>query len=461
MFSIPISNTNDSYILDTIDSLNLISSSIEQTIIGLQEGLIYRYNVNCFRFWTQILKSGELPFITNNFYDYYNKKPEETYILHIEIMEMKNLPASDNDGLSDLYYIAKFGEEQFKSRVIYSNLNPTFYDEFKFKCKNLDSKLIISVYDKDKLSKDDLLGRIEIDLTSEPFGKIIEKEYYLGKGSVFMKWQVTEPAQSRWTENLFNVNVLNINIGKYEAIKNTYEFWRIKLDNIVKQTMITPCGAFNETFSFLLTDQTEIIFEQYNLNSDNYPNLVKKIPFNFSNRPNGTFTLTESLSGIYEIVPYRTIPFKGQQFPSYFYPKSNWSISIFVYEAKNLDGDILKPPDPYILFKYKDRDILKAKSRRFKATKNPVWNQYFNFDVYSLSSDILQIYIMDKDKITKDDKMGKINIEILNLLNLIPETKWYSVGTEGNILIKTQLVPPNFILLQIYLIYMIWFLLNF
>ena len=444
IFSLPISNTNDSYQIDIINDFNIITSSYEFSTLGLQEGLIYRNNVDGMRFWTQILPMGQQPFITNNYYNYYNKKPEEFYMLYIEVNEMKDLEICDEStDSSDPYYIAKFGQEQFKSRIIYSNLNPMFYDEFQFTIKNLEEKLIITVFDKDKLSKDDLLGKLEIDLTSEPFGKIVEKEYYLKKGSIFIKWQVTEPGQSRWTEKLFNVNALNINIGRYESLKSSYEFWKIKLDNIVKQTMITPCGAFNETFSFLLTNQEQIIFEQYNLTSDNYPNLIRTIPFKFGNSQNGSFNLVETLSGIFEIVPFGSIPFNGQKFPLLFYPKSNWSISVFIYEAKNLDGDILKPPDPYILFKYKNRDILKAKSRRFKSTKDPIWNQYFNFDVYSISSDILHIYVMDKDKITKDDKLVKIDIEISNLLNGMIDKHWYSVGKEGNILIQAQLVPPN------------------
>ena len=301
------------------------------------------------------------------------------------------------------------------------------------------------IFDKDKLSKDDLLGKVEIDLVSEPLGKIIEKNYYLPKGYFHMKWQVTEPGQSRWNEKIFSINALNINIGKYESIKSSYEFWRLKLDNIVKQTMITPCGAFYETFTFLLTNQTQIILEQYNLNSENYPNLIQTIPINFLNLQNNTFNITETLSGLIEVVPYGTIPFNGQQFPLYFYPKSYMSINVFIYEAKNLDGDSLKPPDPYILFKYKNRKILNAKSRKFKSTKNPIWNQYFNFEVKSISTDILEIYVMDKDTFTRDDKMVKINIEISNLLNGITEKKWYTVGEEGNILIQTQLTPPNII----------------
>lgn len=112
-------------------------------------------------------------------------------------MKMIKLKATDSGGTSEPYFIAKLGKEQYKSRVIYSNLNPLFYEEFKLKVQNLDEKLIIEIFDKDKLSKDDLLGKLEIDLTSEKFGKVTEKEYYLEKGSVFMKWKVTEPGQSR------------------------------------------------------------------------------------------------------------------------------------------------------------------------------------------------------------------------------------------------------------------------
>ena len=81
-------------------------------------------------------------------------------------------------------------------------MNPTYYDEFKFIIKNLDERLIVSIFDKDKLSKDDLMGKVEIDLISEPLGKVVEKEYFLQKGSIIMKWQVTEPGQSRWTEKI-------------------------------------------------------------------------------------------------------------------------------------------------------------------------------------------------------------------------------------------------------------------
>ena len=47
---------------------------------------------------------------------------------------------------------------------------------------------------------------------------------------------------------------------------------------------------------------------------------------------------------------------------------------------------------------------------------------------------------MDKDLITSDDKMGKINIEIANLLNGEKDKKRYTIGSHGSILIQAQLV---------------------
>ena len=243
------------------------------------------------------------------------------------------------------------------------------------KIKNLDNKLIINVLNEDN-SEYPSLGNLAIDLSSEPFGKVIEKDYSLSYGSITMKWQVTEPCVSRWNEKIFIPNVLNINLGKYNSMRNSYEYWIIKLGDIYKQTMITPCGAFNEIFSFILTDQNDIIFEQYILDSNNYPKLNKTIPFNFSNIQNGPFTLIDDLSGFIEVVPYGTKPFQGQIFPLYFYPNPKISISLIVYDVCNSSYNYNNSSDLYLLFKYKDRKTLIAKSRRIREVDR--LNQYFN-----------------------------------------------------------------------------------
>ena len=358
---------------------------------------------------------------------------------------MSSLPVSDMDGSSDPYYIAKYGDQIYKSRVIENNLNPTFYDEFKFRLKNLEEKLFINVLDKD-IAKDDLLGTLEIDLTSEPFGHVVDKKYPMSKGSIDIKWQVTEPGQSRWDEKLFNLNVLNINIGKYEKEKNyEYEFWKIKLDYITRQTIITPFGAFNETFSFILTDQTQIIFEQYKITPDNTPQLINTIPLNFVNLPNGPFNITEELSGLIEIVPKGTIPFNGQIFPLYFNPPQTISISVFVHNAIKLSNSKTLP-DPFLLFEFKDRKDLYYKSLMYTSNNNPIWNQFFSFEIKSISTDILIIYVKDKNTlITSDNTIDKIEIPVYELLDGNTKKNWFHIKGGGSILIERQLTFPNVI----------------
>jgi hypothetical protein len=145
IFTIPISNINDTYVIEKLaagPSGLYVESNFEFPTQNLEEGLIYRYNNNDAKFWTQITRDKNItPFSGENFANYYNLTPEENYTLYIEIKRMNSLPISDIDESSDPYYIAKYGDQIFKSRVIENNLNPIFYDEFKFKVKKFRRKI--------------------------------------------------------------------------------------------------------------------------------------------------------------------------------------------------------------------------------------------------------------------------------------------------------------------------------
>ena len=59
-----------------------------------------------------------------------------------------------------------------------------------------------------------------------------------------------------------------------------------------------------------------------------------------------------------------------------------------------------------------------------------------------MSTDVLEVFITDKDTFDHD-KIPKINIEIYNLLNGKEKLSWYSIGENGSVLMKTQLILPN------------------
>ena len=413
IFSVPITNINDTYIIEQIGHSDkggsYIQSSYEFETKNLQEGLIYRNNINGLRFWTQITcDQKDIPFNDKNYANYYEQTPDEYYTLQIEIIKMEGLKNSDINGLSDPYFIAEYGDQTYKSRTLDENLNPIFYDEFKFRIKNIETPLYIIIKDKDIL-KDDNLGYLNIDLTSIKFGKIFDGKYKLNPyGYLYMKWQITEPGQSRWSEKEFIPNILNINIGKYNKEKYEYEFWRIKLDYITKQTMITPYGVFNQTFSFIITDQTQIILEQYKINNENKAQLINTVPINFMDIKNGPFNITEELSGLIELVPYGTIPFNSQIFPLYFEPPKILSIAIFINKItfKNLYKN------SYLEFYLKKRKICLGKSVIITDSMLHELNQYFIFELKSISTDILQIYLMESNS-----KIDHINIPVYELLD--------------------------------------------
>ena len=50
----------------------------------------------------------------------------------------------------------------------------------------------------------------------------------------------------------------------------------------------------------------KIVEEQYNIDSDNNPKLIKTIPISLINLQNGPFNITDDLTGNIEIVPYKT-----------------------------------------------------------------------------------------------------------------------------------------------------------
>ena len=454
ILQVPISNKNDPFFLTALNhNLSDIYLSKEFETKDLEPNFIYRFSKNGFRFWAEIVNGGEKPFTNENFYGYYNQLPNECYMVYVEIKEFVNLPKIEDYEYPKIDYIISFGRERFTSRSFYSNLYNKYYDEYKFKAVNLEEKLNIIVNYNDKN-----IYEFALDLTEEEFGKVIEKDYiispsYYSPPTVKIKWQVTEPCQSRWDDKKITINSLNLHIGRYQTYKNKYEFWKIRFENIKEKTIITNCGAFNQTFSFILTNQDKIIFEQYFLDSNNFEKLNQTIPINILNlKNNEPFNIIEDLSAFIEIVPYKTPPFKGQNFPLYFTPKSLLTVAIMLKDG----NDFGFPEEFYINFKYKDRSFLDEKSIKIRKYDKLLFNQYFNFDVKSFRDDILEIYAFDKKK-----ELGKKEIVIKDLLYDKNSNKNFIFGEKGNINMKIQLVPPKTIPFSDFMIEMEYIFIKF
>ncbi|KAL3122150.1 hypothetical protein niasHT_004376 [Heterodera trifolii] len=101
--------------------------------------------------------------------------------LMVTILECKNLPAMDRNGMSDPYIkvtILPDRKPKFETRIKRNTLDPVFNETFIFKLQYselLGKTLEIVAYDFDRLSKDDRLGQISLPLNGIDLGTTTQK----------------------------------------------------------------------------------------------------------------------------------------------------------------------------------------------------------------------------------------------------------------------------------------------
>ncbi len=85
--------------------------------------------------------------------------------LQVALIKAKNLIKADLTGKSDPYAVLKFGKQSDKTNVIKNTLEPQWDFDTSFKVPDGDAdKLLVEVFDSDKLGKDKSLGKVEVDV---------------------------------------------------------------------------------------------------------------------------------------------------------------------------------------------------------------------------------------------------------------------------------------------------------
>jgi len=85
--------------------------------------------------------------------------------LVVRVIEAKNLPPTDPNGLSDPYVRLQLGKHRFRTKVIKKSLNPKWNEEFSFRVDDLNEELVISVMDEDKFFNDDFVGQLKVPIS--------------------------------------------------------------------------------------------------------------------------------------------------------------------------------------------------------------------------------------------------------------------------------------------------------
>uniref|UniRef100_A0A915DNI2 C2 domain-containing protein n=1 Tax=Ditylenchus dipsaci TaxID=166011 RepID=A0A915DNI2_9BILA len=105
--------------------------------------------------------------------------------LSVTIVECRNLPAMDRNGMSDPYMkitVLPERKPKFETKIKRNNLNPVYNETFLFNIPFAElarKTLQIVAYDFDRLSKDDRIGQISIPFNTVDLGALTDDWMYL------------------------------------------------------------------------------------------------------------------------------------------------------------------------------------------------------------------------------------------------------------------------------------------
>merc|ERR1711962_1393942 len=119
--------------------------------------------------------------------------------------------------------------------------------------------------------------------------------------------------------------------------------------------------------------------------------------------------------------------------------KPSDKIKMNVLRGRNLEKQKFGKPDPYVILSYGEQI---EKSKVVQGNLNPEWNLEKIFSVTKNSPKEILIEVYDKDKITKDDFMGRTSILISDIPKL-SQGSWIPLKDckNGEILLSAEIIP--------------------
>ncbi|XP_034826423.1 multiple C2 and transmembrane domain-containing protein isoform X3 [Maniola hyperantus] len=149
-------------------------------------------------------------------------------VVTIVLVEAKNLPAMDVETrTSDPYCKFRLGNEKYKSKVVWKTLHPSWLEQFDLHLYDDQEQVLeVTVWDKDKQTKDDFLGRCAIDLSrlEREITHNIWQELEDGNGQIFLLLTISGTTQS---ETITDLATYRENPRDLEIIESRYTWYRL------------------------------------------------------------------------------------------------------------------------------------------------------------------------------------------------------------------------------------------
>lgn len=377
-------------------------------------------------------------------------------MLHVRVIQAINLPKMDERGHCDGYCVLSVGEQKFQTRIIQNARDPYFRQDFHFKVDNFATdRLLLTIYDHDKMSKDDKICDLELLVKQLPSGVVTDQLYtmrpIIRNASVQVRLLV-HFARAKDTPFLtapFDVYNAHVRIIEYQSQKVSDYRCTVQLaDQTVRRTSKisdTKRAIFEEEFSMLISD---FATDTIKIETFSSKGLLGKVEVPVTKYEIGKvvkewFDVEEGkLRVAFHIAPYTMAAFAGEEWDALPPIENTLELHVRLIGAEGLpNADADGASDPYCLLHISTDEKNKHKSRVIKDNCSPKWNQHFQFHIRNLAESDFVLAVYDYDgKGNADDKLGDYRVPVRSLKYGVTEDKVVPLkGKSGTVHIVTYL----------------------
>jgi hypothetical protein len=135
------------------------------------------------------------------------KKQQMSYVLHIRVIEARDIAKMDTFGKSDPYVLVQLkGGKVFRTKVIDNTLKPVWNETFSMPITDMGATLYLLMKDRD-VSADDEMSRLEISLTSIKPGDVLDQWFPMRPvkgvkkgGEIHLQIHIAQPGEAPFVQ---------------------------------------------------------------------------------------------------------------------------------------------------------------------------------------------------------------------------------------------------------------------
>ncbi|XP_061147662.1 extended synaptotagmin-1 [Syngnathus typhle] len=435
------------------------------------------------------------------------RSPLPRGVVRIHLVEAQNLAAKDHyvkgvmAGLSDPYAILRVGPQMFTSHHFDNTDSPKWGEMYEVIVHEVPGQeLEVEVYDKDP-DQDDFLGRTKLDLGIVKKSIAVDNWFPLkdtpsGRVHLKLEWLALMPTSDR-LEQILKRNesvtsktsdppssaILVVYLDKAESLpmkkgnKEPNPMVQLSVQDITREsktcsTTVNP--EWEEAFTFFIQDPRKQDIDIQVKDVDRVQTLGSlSIPLSRVLSTSGLsldqwFQLDNSgsASRIYINAVLRmlwldeeritadvssNLESKGKQLPQETSPHSSFAteglLRIHLLAGQNLvpkdnmmGGMVKGKSDPYVKINIGGETFT---SQSINANLNPTWNEMYEVILTQLPGQELQLEVFDKDMDMKDDFMGRLKINLKDIIESQYTDQWYTLNDvkSGRVHLILEWVP--------------------